>query len=276
MELEQLHSYWKVQSFKLEIKKIALGVVFGLLVAFLNPYGSDGLQDGLAQTLYWVGACVLGLLIARPIALLTFAYSVKKNHSAAMAFALFTAVASFPVFVLIVLGDITITGADPRSWSQIVALVERENMSFFDFVVWYFEVLFICVLLFGFITYLTHKTEAIPGTSAAVSSPGTHYMFFKKLPADLGQNLICLSMEDHYIRVYTDKGDHLLLMRFKDAVEALEGYAGFQTHRSWWVASNAIINTEKDKRRHFLVLSNDMKVPVSQTYQGTLKEQGFL
>jgi len=68
----------------------------------------------------------------------------------------------------------------------------------------------------------------------------------------------------------------LLLLRFKGAVEELEGFGGFQTHRSWWVSSKEIVNSEKEGRRYLLILSAEMKVAVSQTYQSKLKERGFL
>jgi len=48
---------------------------------------------------------------------------------------------------------------------------------------------------------------------------------------------MALTAEDHYLRVITDKGSALILMKFEDALAALNGYPGIQTHRSWWLAS---------------------------------------
>jgi DNA-binding LytR/AlgR family response regulator len=46
--------------------------------------------------------------------------------------------------------------------------------------------------------------------------------------------------EDHYLRVHTDAGDELITARFGDALAELAARQGFQTHRSWWVAADAI------------------------------------
>lgn len=93
-----------------------------------------------------------------------------------------------------------------------------------------------------------------------------------ELPIAKRGKLICLQMDDHYLNVKTDKGEHLLLMRFKDALSKLEHYDGFQTHRSWWVAKDAVVDTKKDGRKLILVLQNGTEVPVSQTYLVTVKK----
>ncbi|WP_152960677.1 LytTR family DNA-binding domain-containing protein [Pseudoalteromonas sp. P1-9] len=92
-----------------------------------------------------------------------------------------------------------------------------------------------------------------------------------ELPIAKRGKLICLQMDDHYLNVKTDKGEHLLLMRFKDALAKLEHYDGFQTHRSWWVAKDAVVDTKKDGRKLILVLQNGTEVPVSQTYLANVK-----
>lgn len=92
-----------------------------------------------------------------------------------------------------------------------------------------------------------------------------------ELPLAKRGKLICLQMDDHYLNVKTDKGEHLLLMRFKDALAKLENYDGFQTHRSWWVAKEAVLDTKKDGRKLILILQNGTEVPVSQTYLANVK-----
>lgn len=92
-----------------------------------------------------------------------------------------------------------------------------------------------------------------------------------ELPIAKRGRLICLQMDDHYLNVITDKGEHLLLMRFKDALAKLEHYDGFQTHRSWWVAKEVVVDTKKDGRKLILILQNGTEVPVSQTYLANTK-----
>lgn len=88
--------------------------------------------------------------------------------------------------------------------------------------------------------------------------------FLRRIPSSLGTNLICLRMEDHYLRIVTDKGSDLILMRFADALQELQGYPGLQVHRSWWVASKAITGTERRGRQLWIKLDNGQTAPVSR------------
>ena len=78
-------------------------------------------------------------------------------------------------------------------------------------------------------------------------------------------DVLALQAEDHYVRVHTQLGSELLLMRFSDAISELDGLAGMRVHRSWWVADDAIVDTVRRARRTILVLSNSTEVPVSRS-----------
>lgn len=95
--------------------------------------------------------------------------------------------------------------------------------------------------------------------------------FMELLPVNKRGDLYCLEMADHYVKVYTSQGHHLLLMRFKDALLMLSDYQGLQTHRSWWVAKAAITALKKDGRKITLNLVNNVEVPVSRTYAEAVK-----
>lgn len=92
-----------------------------------------------------------------------------------------------------------------------------------------------------------------------------------ELPLEKRGRLICLQMDDHYLNIVTDKGQHLLLIRFKDALLKLENYDGFQTHRSWWVSREAVAASKKEGRKLILIMENGLEVPVSQTYLANAK-----
>jgi hypothetical protein len=49
-------------------------------------------------------------------------------------------------------------------------------------------------------------------------------------------NVICLQMEDHYLRVHHDAGSRLELMPLREAIRRYGRRDGLQVHRSWWVA----------------------------------------
>lgn len=96
------------------------------------------------------------------------------------------------------------------------------------------------------------------------------------LPVRLRGELLCLRAEDHYLRVYTDKGDHLFLMRLRDALTLLENARGLQVHRSWWVAENAVHDVQRDGRRIQLVLNNGVRVPVSRKFAPAARSHNLL
>src|SRR5581483_3303103 len=82
--------------------------------------------------------------------------------------------------------------------------------------------------------------------------------------------LFAVEAEDHYLRVHTDAGDELITARFSDALQELAGLAGYQTHRSWWVAAGAIEAVRWRRGRGELRLACGLTVPVSRTYTQAL------
>lgn len=83
--------------------------------------------------------------------------------------------------------------------------------------------------------------------------------------------LVAFEAEDHYLRVRTEAGSALVLMRLGDALEALSGLDGFRTHRSWWVARTAVEAVRWKGGRGVLTLSDGASAPVSRTYAVALK-----
>jgi len=94
-------------------------------------------------------------------------------------------------------------------------------------------------------------------------------------PSRLPPDVIALSAEDHYLRVFTRRGSSLIHHRFSDAVREL-GEAGVQVHRSWWVARGAVQGVERDGERRILVLPGGLRAPVSRTYLLAARRAGLV
>ena len=74
-----------------------------------------------------------------------------------------------------------------------------------------------------------------------------------------------LSAQDHYVRVLTDKGAALALIRLSDAIaECMDG-SGVQTHRSHWVAQVAVDKSRDMGVATGITLLNGETVPVSKS-----------
>ena len=97
-----------------------------------------------------------------------------------------------------------------------------------------------------------------------------------RLPSALRDaDILAVCADDHYLRVYTARGDALILLRLADAITELDGLAGAQTHRSWWVARSAVIEGSWSSRGATLALKGGVVAPVSRTYAKALKDQGW-
>ena len=91
-------------------------------------------------------------------------------------------------------------------------------------------------------------------------------------PADI----LCLQMEDHYVRVHAATGSRLVLTTMSQAIAALGGKAGLQVHRSWWVARAAIARAEWEGRNLRLRLVDGQAVPVARSAVAKVREVGLL
>ena len=97
-----------------------------------------------------------------------------------------------------------------------------------------------------------------------------------RLPFHLRAPLVALSVEDHYVRVRTNQGEDMILMRLSDAIRETAPTKGVQVHRSHWVAVDAVRRVEREGTRMSLVMSHGPQIPVSRANQGKIKELGLL
>ena len=88
--------------------------------------------------------------------------------------------------------------------------------------------------------------------------------------------VLCLRMEDYYVRVHTAKGSRLVAGPFERVIAGLGDREGMKVHRSWWVSRSAIVGVEVDGRNLKLRLSNDLRAPVSRASVAKLRQVGWL
>ena len=121
-----------------------------------------------------------------------------------------------------------------------------------------------------------HQASLAAAAERAVEVSTGPPAFLKRIPMRLGQELWCLEMEDHYLRVHTALGSDLILLRLSDAEGELQGLDGLRVHRSWWVARMAVENVERSGRRVSLTLRNGLRVPISRSYLSVVRQAGWL
>ncbi|TKA95014.1 hypothetical protein FAZ78_19135 [Cereibacter changlensis] len=92
-----------------------------------------------------------------------------------------------------------------------------------------------------------------------------------RLPRRIGTDIVAISAELHYLRVYTLAGEALILMSFGRAVEALGVIPGQTIHRSHWIALAHIATLESDENRVICRLDTGLELPVSRTHRARLR-----
>lgn len=104
----------------------------------------------------------------------------------------------------------------------------------------------------------TSATEA-----ASVARRGTP--FHQRLGPHLGDDIVTLQAQDHYVDVTTTAGHEMILMRLADAERELDVFPGLRVHRSWWVAEAHVASLERRASRVFVVLDTGDRIPVSRS-----------
>lgn len=135
-----------------------------------------------------------------------------------------------------------------------------------DVLLTYFQVLLVALPSVGL--YVAWRSRLEPSAKVEAEPeprPAAPPRFLARLPARLGTDLLCLQMEDHYVRAHTALGSDLILMRMRDAVAELDGLPGLQVHRSWWVASSAVAGHRSEDRKLTLILTGGLEVPVARS-----------
>lgn len=92
-----------------------------------------------------------------------------------------------------------------------------------------------------------------------------------RLPRRIGTDIVAISAELHYLRVYTSTGEALILMSFGRAVKALAVIPGQSIHRSHWVALAHVQTLEAGENRVSCRLDTGLVLPVSRTYRASLR-----
>lgn len=97
-----------------------------------------------------------------------------------------------------------------------------------------------------------------------------------RLEPEMQGRLIAMTVRDHYVDIYTDKGRASLLMRFADAMEETGPELGDQIHRSHWVAWWAVKGVERSPGKLWVRMCPELRLPVSRTYRDRLVLRGLL
>jgi hypothetical protein len=247
----------------------ALGAFMGLIGPFGSYYGA-GLE---LRIVYWTLNLWIGYAVLSIAARLSLAGAARLDVPSWFALAIGTALGAVPLCLAI------------RALSIEIWPPSRHIAG--PFFVIYGECLAMAEpLTFGYALLLGGGVLPRPAAKGPKEAQGrpppegpggaAEAPFLARLRPGLGADLLCLTMEDHYVRAHTLKGSDLLLMPLKDALEELGALEGLQVHRSAWVARAAVEAPVWNGRSLSLRLRNGLLVPVSRAQVARLKAAGWL
>ncbi|MBY5931441.1 LytTR family transcriptional regulator [Tateyamaria omphalii] len=93
------------------------------------------------------------------------------------------------------------------------------------------------------------------------------------VPHSLGDDLVRIEAQDHYVSVVTTEGTATMKLALSDCVEALKEFRGMQCHRSHWVRFRHIKRVKRVGSAYACVLENGTEVPVSRRRHAQLKKR---
>lgn len=225
--------------------------LIGVFLALIGAFDTDQV-DALRRFAYWIvplvagGACagvIEAWLEGRP-------GLARRPWLRAVALTLLMAV---PATAIVLASAAVLFGSSP-TLRHCLAL--------------YPQVVLVCAGLVAIAWLARRRVERVVATSEHAPPPTLR----DKLPPKLARaRLLAVQAEDHYLRVHTDAGDALLLMRFADALQALDALDGLRTHRSWWVARSAVEDARWSRGRGDLTLAGGLTAPVSRAYAESVR-----
>jgi DNA-binding LytR/AlgR family response regulator len=234
---------------------MVIAVIAGVFMALIAPFQTNLVPLSVRLT-YWVGLMVLGSIWGHAAGAWVFRFRMMADHRW-LGGALLALIIGLPYTVVVW----AVTGMGFERGPKLAALP-------------YF--LGPVMLVSGAMTGIAMLANQSPPQTHAAELGAAPPKFLDRLPLKLrGAEIWAVEAEDHYLRIHTDRGSDLILMRLSDAVGELEGLEGAQTHRSWWVAKSAVIGAKRNDGRAVFTLKNGVEVPVSRTWAKVLRARGW-
>jgi hypothetical protein len=250
---------------------LAIMTATGVFLGVIGPFGSFDNPDVAARIAYWVANVWIGFIALSTVVRLSAAGAMRFDLPVWFVIAVAVAVGALPLAFALRYFSAWVWPPNhghmtPLFTQYVQVLALSEPLSF----TYYF------LMDRGWRGAAKRVWTAAPGPAPAPRPAAGGGGFLDRLPPRLGRDLLCLQMEDHYVRAHTARGSDLILTPLKDAIAELGATEGLQVHRSWWVARAAVAEPVTSGRNLSLRLSNGLDVPVSRASVAKLRAAGWL
>jgi DNA-binding LytR/AlgR family response regulator len=239
------------------VKGLAVSGAAGLVLAFTGAFGMTGM--GFVHRLtYWLPLMLVGAAWGHVCARQVERW-IDFDRRPWLGALVLTAAMSLPLTLFV--------------WAYTVWVFEGGRYATLERLVYF---LLPVTVVTGVLSVLNIFLQREPVQTHAAAAGAAPARFLDRLPPKLrGATIRAVESEDHYLRLHTDRGSDLILMRLSDALAELEGLEGAQTHRSWWVARAAVRSVSRGEGRATLTLDDGIEAPVSRRYAKALRDAGW-
>jgi hypothetical protein len=238
--------------------------IIGAALGLIGPFGTFAMPGGV-RIAVWIAFILGGYACFRPMILLGETMSAVLHLPPWLGRALALLIASLPTTLLVAL---------MFARFDLSAALQRHDLASL-----YLEVVLIGLIVNAVFELLFHKTKVQPPAPLESPDPpapsATQPLQAERLPPGFGP-VIALKSEDHYVRVFSEQRDILLLIRLRDAIAMLADGGGKQVHRSWWVARAGVLHVRRKGREAEITLVTGHSVPVSRDMMPELRRAGWL
>ncbi len=263
--VKRLHEWFKrilsarpaLKGFDIDgVSHLALvSVIFALFFAFVGPENASGLGFVMAFAVWFT------------MSMLTFAalfvcdrYLKQKNIAFAWAWAVLPGTLVAAIFSVIT--EILLPELEDQKPNVVGYLMEVPH----DYIIILPQV-FVVYAVYHWATR-TIAPARNAGDDHEIPMSKEFADFIKKLPPKIGADIIAVSSEAHYVRVYTPLGNALILGSLNETEKALSGLNMIRIHRSHTVNGRHIRNiaaTDVD-------LTTGLVLPLSRRRAADVKE----
>lgn len=238
--------------------EVGLAVACGFVLAMLGPFHTYQ-SEPLQRLGFWIGLCALWCVLMMVVEVLVDRSPLAPHLSWSQRLAVKLMLATFPM-LLAVAPAIEALFHVTHGWHKILHLYPKTLLVGAGMTL-------VSIALIG---RRPRMDRFVADAEPRVAEPVADALQ-ERLPLHLRGPVLCLQMEDHYVRIHTDRGSAMVLMRMGDAVAAL-GERGLRVHRSWWVAHAAVKAGSRAGRTLRIELHNGLMVPVSKPYAEAVRE----
>lgn len=237
---------------------LAVLVAIGALMGFLGPFGTARITASWRYG-YWMSCMVGGGLIGAGLDRLLEPRLPSPWKRAVVVSLLMTPLVSLWVHA----SAVGVLGAGFR-WRDVLMLNGQVLP------------ISLAVMLVRALVWRPRPTRIETRTVVEAPMPEAETTFRKRLSARRRTaRLIAVEAHDHYLKVHTDAGEELITLRFADALAELDRAHGWQVHRSWWIAAEAVQDVRWRRGTGEARLLGGLVAPVSRTYAPMLKAAGW-